>query len=117
MFPLRAGQAQSPLADAVIRSLAAICLGFVGYWLPLLCANYIERPFAGADFDDRLGFLFVYSLPIILFYAARASTSQVQACRKMSSLSWSSRVALVIGGSALCWSPVISIAIGTALRK
>jgi hypothetical protein len=110
------GKPLNQLTDAGIRSLVAICVGFVGFWLPILGADYIERPFPGVDFDDRLGFYLIWTLPIILVYAARASVSQVRAYQSVSS---SKRLALaaLVGVTAFCWSPIIYIVVGVILRK
>jgi hypothetical protein len=90
--------------DAVFRSLAAICIGIVGYWLPLLWANSIERPFPNEDFDDRLGGFFIFTLPIILCFAVWAGISQIEAYRRTSSGNPKLAAALMICCFALCFS-------------
>jgi hypothetical protein len=103
----------SQIVDAVLRSLAAICIGIVGYWLPFLWAESIKRPFPNEDFDDRLGSFFLFTLPIILCFAIRAGISQIQAYRGGDSCNRKLATALVICGFALCWSPFLLIIFGS----
>jgi hypothetical protein len=84
-------------------------VGFAGYWLPLLWADYIEPPFPGVDFDDRLGFYFFWTLPIILVYTILATVSQVRVCLEKSCSQRWGRIAVVIAVGAVCWSPFINI--------
>lgn len=96
--------------------MSSILVGFVGYWLPLLGAYYIERPFPGVDFDDRLGLYFLGTLPIILVYAILATISQVRACQGKSICSRLARMAWIIVG-AVCWSPCIYVGFGVVLKR
>ncbi len=108
---------QDNVKDAIFRSLAAILVGVVGYWLPLLGADYIERPFPGVDFDDRLGFFFVWTLPINLVYAILATISLTRAYRQEAFPNWFVGLVSLFGVAALCWSPFISIGVNIVLMS
>lgn len=106
----RGHKRQSYVMAATARSISAIAIGFLGYWLPIWAAYCIERPFPGVDFDDWLGSYFLGTLPIILVYAILATISQIRVLRNGSFLSLKWRVPLVICVATFCWSPLISVA-------
>jgi hypothetical protein len=109
LIAYRGQKGQGQLKDAAIRSLFSFLVGVAGYWLPLLWADAIERPFPGVDFDDRLGFYFMWTLPIILVYAIFAAMSQIRAClEKPRSQRWRRIVIFIVVG-LICWSPFINI--------
>ena len=113
----RGSRGQDEVKDAIFRSLAAIFVGIAGYWLPLLGAYYIERPFPGVDFDDRLGFYFGWTLPIILVYAILATISLTRAHLQESFPSWFVGLLSLFGVGGLCWSPFISIGVNIVLMN
>jgi hypothetical protein len=108
---------KSQPADALIRSFAAICVGVLGYWLPLYGANYYVRLANGADLDDRLGLYFLWTLPITIVYSVLATISLVRAYRGQTPSNKGCRLALILGIAMLCWSPLIKIGAGIALNK
>jgi hypothetical protein len=57
------------------------------------------------DLDDRIGFFYLFTLPIIIYFAIRATVSLVRACSSAPQSARWGRVALVLAIAALCWSP------------
>jgi hypothetical protein len=104
----RGRKGQGQLKDAAIRSIFSFIVGVVGYWLPLLWADAIERPFPGEDFDDRLGFYFMWTLPIILVHAIFATISQVRACLEKPGFRRWGRIVIFVVAALLCWSPFVN---------
>jgi hypothetical protein len=95
----------------------AICVGVLGFWLPLYGANYYERLANGANLDDRLGFYFLWTLPIIIVYSILATISLVRACRGQTPSNHWVRLGLSFGIAVLCWSPLIEIGVGMVLNR
>ncbi len=107
--PTRKGPNQ--LIDAFFWSVAAIAIGVAGFWYPL----WRDSQFAAferqnhVDLDTRMGFLYMFSLPVILIFAILATISLG---RSYWSASGWTRVALLLVLAVLCWSPLIFIGIG-----
>jgi len=104
-FPLivyRGKKKQNQGTDAIFRSAAAIAVGVVGFWLPQAIDCYYRYP----DSLDRIGFMYLWSLPIIVVYAILATISLVRGCRGVLASSHWGRLALVLSLAMLCWSPI-----------
>jgi len=99
---------RNQLFDALLRSAAAVAIGVAGFWYPL----WRDSQFAAfekrehVDLDTRMGFLYLFSLPIILIFATLASISLARAFRSVPRSGRWGRLTLVLVLAALCWSPV-----------
>jgi hypothetical protein len=92
---------QDQVRDALLRSAASVAVGGAGFWLP----NWMDR-YYGPESFDRIGFLYIWSLPIIVIYAVLATVSLVRAYRATVGFGRWGRLAVILGLAMLCWSPV-----------
>lgn len=105
------------MKDALIRSAASVIVGALGYWIPLFSVLYYERLARGADLDDRIGFYFLWTLPIIIVYAILATIGLCRAYWSSTSAGrWVSLV-LVLVLASLCWSPLICLGVGIVQNR
>jgi hypothetical protein len=104
--PVRQGPNQ--YVDAFFRSAAAVAIGVAGFWYPQWCDSQyaaFERH-NHVDLDSRMGFLYMFSLPIILVFAMLATFSLARAFWGGSPSRRWGRIALGLVLAGLCWSPV-----------
>jgi hypothetical protein len=98
----------STLVDALFRSAAAIAIGVAGFWYPFWC----DRQFAAfersnhVDLDTRMGFLYLFSLPIILVFAILATFSLARAFWGPPPSRGRGHIVLALVLAGLCWSPL-----------
>ena len=67
-----------------------------------MAANY-----PGIDMDTRLGFLYMYTLPLILLYAGWTTESLVRVYRARLESRRSLQFGLAVGLVVISWSPVL----------
>ena len=89
-------------------------MGVAGFWYPF----WRDSQFAAferqnhVDLDSRMGFLYMFSLPIILVFAILATFSLARAFWGGSETRRWGRIALALALAGLCWSPVAFVGIG-----
>lgn len=114
LAPSPPNRERKQLLDALLRSVAAVAIGVAGFWYPF----WRDSQFAAfekrehVDLDTRMGFLYLFSLPIIVIFATLATISLARAYRSMPRSGRWGRLTLVMVLAALCWSPVAYVGFG-----
>jgi hypothetical protein len=100
-------QQQRPVAnsfaDAFIRVLVCIAFGILGFWFPLWYEARIQNS------DARFGFIFLYTLPVILVYAVYATVSLLRVYRVTAMFQRLRRFVLIPFLALFCWMPFIFV--------
>ena len=114
MTTTRLNLGRSQFTDALLRSAAAVGVGVAGFWYPFWwdsqCAEFEKR--YHCDLDTRIGFFYLWTLPIIIFYAIRATVSLVRAYPGAPLFGRWGCLGLVLTLASLCWAPVAFFGFG-----
>jgi hypothetical protein len=97
--------AANVVSEALIRTTISLVMDVIGFWFPWWWDSRYGGP------DSRTGFFFLWSLPVIAYYAARATMSLVHAYHYAPASRLLFRWPLAAGLVLLCWAPIAFVVV------